>query len=133
MDFNFVTPAIVIIIYMVAELLKLFVLKTNKQRSWLPFWCSISGIVISLIIYFVYPQGTNAANVVEAFASGALSGFAATGCNQLYKQFSRYSGGYYHDPGNTTCSGGSKCINCGSNNADSEENITYGNESEPQD
>lgn len=31
-------------------------------------------------------------NVLEAIAMGGLSGFAATGCNQLYKKYSRYNG-----------------------------------------
>lgn len=99
MDFNFVTPGITIFIYFVAEFLKKMVLKTDKQKRWLPFICAMIGIVMAIVIYFVYPKGSTATNVIEAFATGALSGFAATGFNQLYKQFAKYSGNtMYPDP-----------------------------------
>lgn len=97
MDFNFVTPGITVFIYFVAEFLKKMVLKEDNQRKWLPFICAMIGIVMAITIYFVYPKGSMASNVIEAFATGALSGFAATGFNQLFKQFSRYSGNMMFD------------------------------------
>ena len=136
MDFNFVNPAITVFIYFIAEFAKKFILKTDKQKRWLPFICAIMGIVIAIVIYIVYPIGSTASNVVEAFATGALSGFAATGFNQLYKQFARYSGQMYIPEGiygnvdfrNRDCN----CNHCNNSDSTSETNnnsdVNYGNE-----
>ena len=144
MDFNFVTPGITIFIYFVAEFLKKLVLKDDKQKRWLPFICAMLGIVIAIAIYFFYPKGSMATNVIEAFATGALSGFAATGFNQLFKQFARYSGAMsYPDPieiGAYTVAVESDCSgNCShanneqsattiNNNTTINNTINYGNE-----
>lgn len=90
MDFTSVTPAIVICVYVLVELLKTFVLKTDKNRSFIPLFAIIGGICIALCIYKFYPEGNPYDNLVEAFASGGLSGAASTGCNQIYKQYQNY-------------------------------------------
>lgn len=144
MDFNFVTPGITIFIYFIAEFLKKLVLKDDKQKRWLPFICAMLGIVMAITIYFVYPKGSMATNVIEAFATGALSGFAATGFNQLFKQFARYSGAMsYPDPiesGAYTVAVEAECNgNCSHNNSEQSattinnnttinNTINYGNE-----
>ncbi len=92
MDFDAVTPGIVVTVYAVVELLKYFWLKTNNQRALLPVFAVISGAAIAVAIYVLYPQGLAATNIVEAIATGGLSGIAATGCNQLWKQYQKYSG-----------------------------------------
>lgn len=92
MDFNAVTPAIVLVIYCLVEVAKKFWLKEDKQRTMLPVICIAGGAIIALLLYFFYPQGGQYTNAVEAVASGGLSGIAATGCNQLWKQFQKYSG-----------------------------------------
>lgn len=147
MDFNFVTPGITVFIYFIAEILKKLVLKTNHQKRWLPFICAMIGIVMAITIYFVYPKGSMATNVIEAFATGALSGFAATGFNQLFKQFSRYSAAaVFPEDMQQPCHPGMPCnththmnnnpdvigntIN--NNTTINNTTITYGNEDEPQ-
>lgn len=146
MDFNFVTPGITVFIYFIAEILKKLVLKTNHQKRWLPFICAMIGIVMAITIYFVYPKGSIATNVIEAFTTGALSGFAATGFNQLFKQFSRYSAAaiFPEDVPINNC-GPVPCNNPMHNNGTdvvgntinnnttiNNTTITYGNEDEPQ-
>lgn len=146
MDFNFVTPGITVFIYFIAEILKKLVLKTNHQKRWLPFICAMIGIVMAITIYFVYPKGSMATNVIEAFATGALSGFAATGFNQLFKQFSRYSAAAIfpedvpvNNYGPIPCNNpmhnnGTDVVGNTINNNTTINNttITYGNEDEPQ-
>lgn len=97
MDFSAVTPGIVISVYAVVELVKHFWLKTDEQKALLPVICIIAGIIIALAIFFYYPEGINVSNAVDAVASGGMSGIAATGCNQLWKQFQKYSGNMRED------------------------------------
>ena len=91
MDFTLVTPAILVVVFILAEVLKKVFLKNNdKLRTLIPIFCAATGIAIALAIYFLYPRGANYSNAVEAIASGGLSGLAATGSNQLYKQFTKF-------------------------------------------
>lgn len=97
MDFNAVTPGIVIGVYVIVELIKYFWLKTDEQRALLPVICIMVGIAVALALYIYYPEGINVSNGVDAVASGGLSGIAATGCNQLWKQFQKYNGNMRED------------------------------------
>lgn len=93
MDFDAVTPAIVLMVYVVVELLKHFVLKGKASKyTMIPVYCIVVGAVIAVLLYIFYPQGVDYSNFLEAIASGGLSGIAATGCNQLWKQYQKYSG-----------------------------------------
>ena len=111
MDFNAVTVFIVLTVYCLIELLKKFVFKEDiKKKTLLPVCCIGLGALIALIIYAVYPQGINAGNLIEAVGNGGMSGLAATGTNQLWKQFQKYSGGFGSvdpdaDDSNTTAVG----------------------------
>lgn len=92
MDFNNVSPAIVIVIYILCEIAKKTFLKSDEGRKLIPLICAGLGIVAAVALFFVYPEGLGASNVLEAITTGALSGMAATGCNQLYKKFSKFNG-----------------------------------------
>lgn len=91
------TPAIVIVVYIIIEIAKRTVLKTDKKRQLLPLICTIIGGVFGLLLFVLYPVGSNADNIVGAFTSGAFSGLAATGCNQLYKQLKKFGANWYSD------------------------------------
>ena len=92
MNFDNVVPGLVVIIYVIVEILKKTVLKTNKSRKHIPLVSCIAGIITGITIFCIWPSVMGCSNVLEAIAMGGLSGFAATGCNQLYKQYSRYNG-----------------------------------------
>lgn len=102
MDFSAVTPGLVITIYVVVELVKHLWLKDDNQRSMLPIICIAVGAVIGILLFKYYPEGIDVDNYVDAIASGGLSGIAATGCNQLWIQFKKYSQGYASIPTSVT-------------------------------
>ena len=89
MDFTFyIDIPILIIVYLMVEFIKAFILKDkeDKRRNLIPLISLLIGAALSLLIYFVWPNMSNSVNVLNAFASGAISGSAATGSNQIYKK-----------------------------------------------
>ena len=90
-EFSAITPAIVIVTFIVAELLKTLVFKNNdKGKSLLPVLCATLGILIATIVYNFWPDMVDYTNALDAITSGGVSGLAATGCNQLYKQLAKF-------------------------------------------
>lgn len=94
MDFSFVNVGIVISTYCIAELLKYFALKTDKGHALLPVLCIIVGALTACAILEFYPEGIpNCNNFVDAVGLGGMSGAASVGCNQIYKQYRKFSTG----------------------------------------
>lgn len=61
-------------------------LKASKvDNKWIPVACGISGAVLGVVGLHVMPDFP-ATDVITAAAVGVVSGFAATGVNQAYKQ-----------------------------------------------
>ena len=89
MDFTlYIDIPILIIVYLMVEFIKAFILKDkeDKRRNLIPLISLLIGAALSLLIYFVWPNMSNSVNALNAFASGAISGSAATGSNQIYKK-----------------------------------------------
>ncbi len=80
-------PALVIITYLCAEGFKL--IKGGKFKKFIPVFCGALGGVLALIAHFTVPEYIISSNVFEAIATGIVSGFAATGVNQVYKQMTK--------------------------------------------
>ena len=99
---------ILVITYFIVEVIKRKLLKTDKQRSMLPVIAAITGSVLSMLIYIVWPSISTNVNLLNAFASGAISGSAATGSNQIYKQITRF---FTVTPDETNCSCNHDCCN----------------------
>ena len=78
-------PAITAIVYLAAYFIKT-VSASGKANSILPPVCGIMGLILGLVCYFALPGYLSADNWVTAAAIGAVSGFAATGINQIYRQ-----------------------------------------------
>lgn len=97
MDFDNVLPGLVVITYILIEIAKKTFLKTDKKRKHIPLISAIFGVVISVIIFYACPDIIYCNNILEAIAMGGMSGFAATGCNQLYKKYTSYKGEDYTD------------------------------------
>ena len=76
-------PAITVICYLIAEICKV----TKLDNKWLPVICGACGGLIGLIaMRFMadFPSG----DYITSLAVGIASGLAATGVNQIAKQFS---------------------------------------------
>lgn len=91
-DVGYLSPFIIIVVYIVAEIYKRIFTKKTAYKNWLPIICAVLGGVIGYLIYRFYPQGIvqYADNAIGAIGNGAFSGLAATGCNQIYKQIKKF-------------------------------------------
>lgn len=79
-------PSIALVLYCIAEVLKVAVFKTDSQRALIPVTCALLGAVICGILFGVMPGVIPGDNVLTAIAEGIVSGLAATGANQVYRQ-----------------------------------------------
>ena len=73
--------AVTIICYLVAEAVK----ATPLDNKWLPVICGVVGGILGVVGMYVMPEYP-AQDVLTAIAVGIVSGLAATGVNQIYKQ-----------------------------------------------
>lgn len=77
-------PAITVICFLVAEAVK----ATPLDNKWLPVICGFLGGLLGVAALFVAPDLVPAHDAFSALAIGIVSGFAATGVHQVYKQLS---------------------------------------------
>ncbi len=75
-------PLIVIICYIIATLLK----RTSLAKEWLPLLSAGTGALLAVLGYCTLPQLTTADTMLTAAFYGVISGLAATGGNQVFKQ-----------------------------------------------
>lgn len=73
--------AITIICYLTGEVVKLLPL----DNKWVPVICGIAGAALGYAAMFIMPDFP-ATDLITALAIGIVSGLAATGVNQVYKQ-----------------------------------------------
>lgn len=78
-------PCITIIVYLFAELFKQ--VTKNEKNQFIPVFCGVLGGILGGAGFFLAPSFINAENIFCAVAIGIVSGFSATGVNQIYKQF----------------------------------------------
>lgn len=82
MDFGIASvAAITVICYLAAQGIK----ATSLDNKWLPVICGVLGGVLGVVGMFFMPDFP-ATDILSAIAVGVVSGFAATGVNQIYKQ-----------------------------------------------
>lgn len=81
---------IVVITYIVMEIIKRIFLKSDESRNLIPVISPVVGSIISIFIFCVFPEMSTNINLLSAFTSGAISGAAATGSNQIYKKISNF-------------------------------------------
>lgn len=83
MDFGIVEAStITAICYLVAQAFKL----SHIDCKWLPVLCGVIGGVLGVIALYTGLPDFPAKDPLTAFAVGTMSGLAATGANQVYKQ-----------------------------------------------
>lgn len=82
MDFGIAgVAAITVICYLIAQGVK----ATNLNNKWIPVICGLCGGILGEVAAMVMPEFP-AVDPISAAAIGIVSGFAATGVNQMYKQ-----------------------------------------------
>ena len=99
----YIDVPILMIVYIGMEAIKRTILntdKTKKYRAFIPVMAPIIGSIISIFIFYNWPYISTSVNALNAFASGAISGAAATGGNQIYKQISKF---FSTDDSNCDC------------------------------
>ena len=79
-------PAIVVIVYLAGATLK--AINNETLDKFIPVICGFIGGVLGVVVFNTIPNYIPADNWLMALAIGIVSGFAATGINQVYKQFS---------------------------------------------
>ena len=86
MDFTNVASvaAITVICYLIAIGVK----ATKLDNKYIPVICGVMGGILGIVGMFVIPQYP-AGDVLNAAAVGIVSGLAATGANQVYKQLTK--------------------------------------------
>ena len=85
-------PVITIIVFLIAEAVK----ATPLDNKWLPVICGAVGGILGVVGMFLMPEFP-AKDYLTAVAVGIVSGLAATGAHQIYKQLSAGSGGQHRE------------------------------------
>lgn len=80
-------PAIVIISYLAGATLK--AINNETLDKFIPVICGFIGGALGVVVFQTIPGYIQADNWLQALAIGIVSGFAATGVNQIYKQFTQ--------------------------------------------
>lgn len=75
--------AITVICYLIGAGLKAWDKFDDRK---IPVIMGICGAALGAVAFFAAPQLVAADNVIVAIAIGIVSGFAATGVNQIFKQ-----------------------------------------------
>lgn len=75
-------PVIVVICYIAITAIK----STKINSKWYPLISCVLGAILAAAMFFVVPEFIGAASLTAAVISGAISGLAATGTNQVFKQ-----------------------------------------------
>ena len=81
-------PAIVVIVYLIGEIFR-NVIPAENVNKFIPLICGVSGLILGIVCFLVSPELIPANDVITASAIGIVSGFAATGVNQVYKQLTK--------------------------------------------
>ena len=75
---------ITVICFLVGQVVK----ATGLDHKWIPIICGIVGAALGIAGMFIMPDFP-AGDYLTAAAVGIVSGLAATGINQVYKQLSK--------------------------------------------
>lgn len=88
MDFASFGIASVAAITMICYLVGLVVRALSLDNKWIPIVCGVSGLILGIVGMYVMPEFP-ASDYITAAAVGAVSGLAATGVDQVYKQLTK--------------------------------------------
>lgn len=85
---DFANVASVAAITVICYLIAIGVKATKLDNKYIPVICGVMGGILGIVGMFVIPQYP-AGDVLNAAAVGIVSGLAATGANQVYKQLAK--------------------------------------------
>lgn len=89
MDFGIASvAAVTVICYLAAQVVK----ATALDNKWLPVICGVLGGALGAACLALNILNFPATDYITAVAVGIVSGLAATGANQVYKQLSKSDG-----------------------------------------
>lgn len=77
--------AITVVCYLIGEIVK----TTGLNNKWIPPICGIGGLVLGIVAMRIMPEFP-ATDFITAGAIGVVSGLAATGVNQVFKQLTTH-------------------------------------------
>ena len=77
-------PVITVIVFLIAEGVK----ATPLDNKWIPVICGFTGGILGVVAYLTMAEFP-ATDYLTAIAVGIVSGFAATGVHQVYKQLTK--------------------------------------------
>lgn len=86
MDISVFGIASVAAITVICYLVGLFVKTTALNDKYIPALCGLTGGIMGVVALFINMPDFPAHDILTAIAVGIVSGLAATGINQLYKQ-----------------------------------------------
>ena len=79
--------AVVVSITAIVYIIGLGVKATALENKWIPVICGISGMILGVTALYMGVPDFPAADPLTAAAIGGVSGLAATGTDQVVKQF----------------------------------------------
>lgn len=82
-------PSITVIVYTVIELLKYLVKNSEKFKIFIPIIAGGLGAAVATAVFFISPSLMGFTNIFDAVLIGIVSGLAATGTNQIFKQLTK--------------------------------------------
>ncbi len=75
-------PVIVVLCYLAITAIK----STKVDSKWYPLISCTIGAILGAALFYVFPEFIGTASLMAAIISGGVSGLAATGTNQVFKQ-----------------------------------------------
>lgn len=84
-------PVIVTLVFIIMEGYKKFIAKEKETLiRIIPLIAGTLGVLFGILFYYTVPEIISATNVGVAMLVGLASGLSATGCNQIFKQLSKF-------------------------------------------
>lgn len=84
-------PAIVSLVFSLMAIYKKFIAKDKETLiRIIPIIGCVIGIIAGIICFYACPVIIAATNIWTAILIGGASGLSATGCNQIFKQLSKF-------------------------------------------
>lgn len=81
-------PAIAVLCGFIGELFKSI---PNYDNKYIPIVCSLAGLVLGVVCFYLFPGYISADNVMVAAVIGIVSGGYSTTSHQMYKQLTQVS------------------------------------------